>query len=66
MPIEQTYVSAGPDEPAILAAFGLTAQALLGSGGEARIFDKAKLARVAEFDPDYLYLDGGPWAEPQD
>lgn len=34
--------------------------------GEARIFDKAKLARVAEFDPDYLYLDGGPWAEPQD
>ncbi|KQT33579.1 Crp/Fnr family transcriptional regulator [Sphingomonas sp. Leaf412] len=31
--------------------------------GEARIVDAARLARVAEFDPDYLYLDGGPWQE---
>lgn len=48
MPIEQTYVSAGPDEPAILAAFRLTAQALLGSGGEARIFalDERRVLRI--------------------
>ena len=34
--------------------------------GEARIFDKPRLARVAEFDSDYLYLDGGPWTGPGD
>lgn len=48
MPIEQTYASAGPDEPAILTAFGLTARALLGSGGEARIFalDERRVLRI--------------------
>ncbi|WP_375272391.1 Crp/Fnr family transcriptional regulator [Sphingomonas sp.] len=34
--------------------------------GEARIFDRAKLARVGEFDPDFLYLDDGPWADAKD
>ncbi|NJR77468.1 Crp/Fnr family transcriptional regulator [Sphingomonas sp. 36D10-4-7] len=31
--------------------------------GEVRIMDATRLARVAEFDPDYLYLEGGPWQE---
>ena len=31
--------------------------------GEARIFNKQQLARVGEFNPDYLYLDNGPWAD---
>lgn len=31
--------------------------------GEVHIIDPARLARVAEFDPDYLYLEGGPWLE---
>ena len=29
--------------------------------GEVRVLDEARLARVGEFDPDYLYLDDGPW-----
>jgi CRP-like cAMP-binding protein len=29
--------------------------------GEAHIMDAAKLARLGEFDADYLYLEGGPW-----
>ena len=46
--VEQTYVQAGPDEPAILARFGVDATALLGSGGEARIFalDDERVLRV--------------------
>ena len=31
--------------------------------GEGHILDPVRLARVAEFDPDYLYLDGGPWQD---
>lgn len=31
------------------------------AGGKARIVDRARLARVAEFEPDYLFLDDGPW-----
>ena len=33
------------------------------SRGVARILDHEQLARVAEFDPDYLYLEDGPWNE---
>lgn len=46
--VEQTYVQAGPDEAAILAEFGVDEFALLGSGGEARIFalDDARVLRV--------------------
>ena len=29
--------------------------------GVATIHDDARLARYGEFDPDYLYLDAGPW-----
>ena len=29
--------------------------------GVASIHDQAKLERLGEFDPDYLYLDKGPW-----
>ncbi|WEK44930.1 MAG: Crp/Fnr family transcriptional regulator [Candidatus Sphingomonas colombiensis] len=29
--------------------------------GYAHIRDFARLARIGEFDPDYLYLDDGPW-----
>ena len=28
----------------------------------ARIIDRKALARVGEFDPDYLYMDEGPWS----
>lgn len=47
-PVAQTYVAAGPDERAILDAFGLTADALLGSGGEARVFglDAERVLRI--------------------
>lgn len=31
--------------------------------GEVMITDHARLARVAEFDPDYLYLSKGPWRD---
>ncbi len=31
--------------------------------GEARIGDAKQLARIGEFDADYLYLDDGPWAD---
>ncbi|MGJ3626098.1 Crp/Fnr family transcriptional regulator [Sphingomonas sp. MMS24-JH45] len=31
--------------------------------GSARILDLPRLARLAEFDPDYLYLENGPWQE---
>lgn len=34
--------------------------------GEARIGDARQLARIGEFDADYLYLDDGPWGEPGD
>ena len=30
--------------------------------GEARIGDARQLARIGEFDADYLYLDDGPWS----
>lgn len=29
--------------------------------GEVHVLDGARLARLGEFDPDYLYLEGGPW-----
>lgn len=46
--IDQSYVQAGPDEPALLAAFGIDEQALLGAGGEARVFalDVERVLRV--------------------
>ena len=46
--VEQTYAPAGLDEPTILDAFGLTSNALLGSGGGARIFalDAARVLRI--------------------
>lgn len=46
--VEQTYVPAGPDERRILAEFDVTEAALLGSGGEARIFalDEARVLRI--------------------
>lgn len=31
--------------------------------GEARVLDEARLARLAEFDPDYLYLERGGWVQ---
>lgn len=33
------------------------------SRGVVRILDYPQLAKVAEFDPDYLYLENGPWFE---
>lgn len=33
--------------------------------GEARILDGARLARLGEFDPDYLYLEEGGWGASQ-
>ncbi|MFT4296756.1 MAG: aminoglycoside phosphotransferase family protein [Micropruina sp.] len=46
--VEQTYVQVGPDEAAILASFGVEASALLGSGGEARVFalDDDRVLRI--------------------
>ena len=46
--IEQTYAQAGGDEPAILARFGVDDAALLGSGGEARVFalDSERVLRI--------------------
>ena len=34
--------------------------------GEARISDAKQLARIGEFNADYLYLDDGPWADIDD
>lgn len=31
------------------------------SRGHAHVMDFARLARIGEFDPDYLYLEDGPW-----
>ena len=31
--------------------------------GTVRLLDVPRLARLAEFDPDYLYLEAGPWSE---
>ncbi|WP_019516642.1 Crp/Fnr family transcriptional regulator [Sphingomonas sp. Mn802worker] len=31
--------------------------------GEVRVGDAARLARIGEFDADYLYLDTGPWGK---
>lgn len=31
--------------------------------GEVRVLDAKRLARLGEFDADYLYLDHGPWVE---
>jgi hypothetical protein len=28
-----------------------------------KLIDMARLARLGEFDPDYLYLERGPWTE---
>jgi CRP-like cAMP-binding protein len=33
------------------------------SRGKVTIMDLPRLSRVAEFDPDYLYLDEGPWQQ---
>ena len=60
--VEQTYVQAGPDEAATLGRFGLDATALLGSGGEARIFalDDERvltLAAAAEANPAVVIAD---------
>ena len=33
------------------------------SRGKVTIMDLPRLSRVAEFDPDYLYLDDGPWQQ---
>ena len=48
MPMAQTYAPVGSDESAILSAFGITADALLGSGGEARVFalDEERVLRI--------------------
>lgn len=46
---EQTYSPVGPDEAALLSTFGTDPDALLGSGGEARVFalpDGAVVLRV--------------------
>lgn len=46
---EQTYSPVGPDEDALLRAFGTHPAALLGSGGEARVFalpDGATVLRI--------------------
>ena len=60
--VEQTYVPVGPDEARILARFGISASALLGSGGEARIFalDDERVLRVqapGEAEPDRELAD---------
>lgn len=34
--------------------------------GEARIAEPRQLARIGEFDADYLYLDNGPWGDADD
>lgn len=60
--VEQTYAQMGPDETAILATFGIDDSALLGSGGEARIFalDDERVLRIqaaGDADPDQEAAD---------
>lgn len=31
--------------------------------GEVHVLDLARLSRIGEFEPDYLYLEDGPWAK---
>lgn len=59
MSVPGTFGRPGPDEPAILARFGLTPDALLGSGGESRVFalDAGRVVRVFGGVTDLRVLD---------
>ncbi|MBK8459402.1 MAG: aminoglycoside phosphotransferase family protein [Micropruina sp.] len=48
MSVEQSYTAPGPDEPELLRRFGIGADQLLGSGGEARVFalDRDRVLRI--------------------